>query len=210
MKTTLALFALAAVSTAFAGQEVSYKDMKEPMPLEPLFKDREFQMGTFAVYDVGNGPSHAGPFRNHAWGSGSEVNFFFTKNIGIGAEYFGTYALEGPDTDQGRLRDHSVNLHHVGGNVFFRWPMESIHLAPYVYVGGGAEFGDRQWASAHGGLGFEYRIMQHFLPSFVAERAGFFMDARWSYLGDRYFPDDRQTRGDLNYFTARAGFRFSY
>ena len=114
-----------------------------------LFKDRELQLGDFAVYQVGNGPGHAGPFRNHAWGDGTEINFFFTRYIGIGAEYFSTYGVESPDTDRGRLRDHTVNRDHVGGNLFFRWPIESAHLAPYVYVGGGAEFGDRKWGSAY-------------------------------------------------------------
>jgi len=201
---------LASASIAFAGQEISSsKETKEPVPYDPLFKDIELQTGTFAVYDVGNGPSHAGPFRNHAWGSGSELNFYFARYFGIGAEYFGTYALEGPDTNRGRLTDHTVNLNHVGGNLFFRIPIESIGLAPYLYVGGGAEFGDRQWASVHAGAGFEYRFRQHFLP-IVAERMSFFMDGRFTYLGDRYFPDDNQSRGDLNYFTARAGFRFTY
>ena len=55
-----------------------------------------------------------------------------------------------------------------------------------------------------------YRLQEdNFLP-IVAERMSFFMDGRFTYLGDRYFPDDNQTRGDLNYFTARAGFRFTY
>ncbi len=205
-----ALTLLATTSVTFAGQEISSsKEMKQTVLEEPLFKDRELQTGTFAVYQVGNGPSHAGPFRDHAWGSGSEVNFFFTKYIGIGAEYFGTYGTESPDTNRGEFTDHRVSLNHVGGNLFFRLPLEEIHLAPYVYVGGGADFGDRSWGSAHAGAGFEYRIKQHFLP-IVAERMGFFVDGRWTYLGDRYFGDTDTSRGDLNYFTVRAGFRFSY
>ena len=202
---------LAAAPLAFAGQEISSsKDVKQTVIEEPLFKDRELQFGDYGVYSVGKGPTHAGPFRDHAWGDGNEVNYFFTRNFGIGAEYMGTYAQESPDTDKGRLHNHQVDLNHVGGNVFFRWPIESWHLAPYVYVGGGADFGDRKWGEAHAGLGAEYRIIQHFLPSFVAERIGFFIDARWSYLGDRYFPDDNSSRGDLNHFTTRAGLRFTY
>jgi hypothetical protein len=181
MKTPLSLTFLFIAAAAQAGQETSYKDMKQTVMPEPLFKEREFQMGTFAVYEVGNGPAHVGLFRNHAWGSGSEINYFFTRNIGVGAEYFGTYALESPDTDRGRLRDHSVNLHHVGGNLFFRWPLEDLHLAPYLYLGGGADLGDRRWAEAHAGVGVEYRIMQHWLPSIFAERVGFFVDGRWTY-----------------------------
>jgi len=207
----IAFALLATTPLAFAGHEVvESKDIKQTVVEEPLFKDHELQFGDYAVYNVGNGPTHAGVFRNHSWGYGSEINYFFTRYIGIGAEYMTTYGQESPDTDGGRLHNHQVERQHLGGNIFFRFPIESMHLAPYVFVGGGAEFGDRQWASAHAGLGFEYRIIQHFLPSIVASRVGFFMDARWTYLGDRYFPDDNSSRGDLNYFSARSGFRFTF
>ena len=201
---------LAAAPVAFAGQEIETKDTKETVPEETVFKDQEFQMGDYAVYEVGNGPTHVGLFRNHAWGDGNEVNYFFMRYIGIGVEYSGTYALESPDTNKGRFSNHQVDLEHVGGNLFFRYPIESLHLAPYAYVGGGADFGDRKWGGPYAGVGFEYRIIQHWLPKIVASRIGFFMDARWTYLGDRYFPDDNESRGDLNYFTTRAGFRFTY
>ncbi len=189
---------------------ISPKDSKQTAPEELLFKDQELQFSDYAVYSVGNGPTHVGLFRNHAWGSGDEINYFFMRYIGIGAEYSSSYAKESPDTDRGEFHSHKVDLQHVGGNLFFRLPLESLHLAPYAYLGGGADFGDRQWASAHVGIGFEYRIIQHFLPSFMAERIGFFADARWSYLGDRSFPDDNQSRGDLNFFAVRTGFRFTY
>ncbi|MEP6668129.1 MAG: hypothetical protein ABJF10_03195 [Chthoniobacter sp.] len=211
LRPLLAVALLSASPMAFAGHEmVDSKDSKQTVVDEPLFKDHELQFGDYAIYSVGNGPAHAGLFRNHAWGSGSEINYFFTRYLGIGAEYHTVYAQESPDTDNGRLHNHQVARDHVGGNLFFRVPIESLHLAPYVFVGGGAEFGDRTWGSAHAGLGFEYRIIQHFLPSFVAERVGFFADARWTYLGDRYFPDDNQSRGDLNFFSARSGFRFTF
>jgi hypothetical protein len=207
----IVLSVFSAAPLAFAGQEiVSGKETKETVVEEPLFKDREFQLGDYALYSVGNGPTHVGLFRNHAWGEGGEANFYFTRYLGIGAEYSGSYAVESPDTNRGRFSNHQVDLDHVGGNLFFRWPIESLHLAPYVYLGGGEDFGDRKWASAHAGLGFEYRIFQHFLPRLFPERLGFFVDARWSYLGDRHFPDDDQTRGNLNYATVRSGFHFTY
>jgi hypothetical protein len=206
----LILANLACTSLSFGGREViDTKDVKGSVADELLFKDQELQLGTFAVYSVGNGPTHAGVFREHSWGDGNEVNYFFMRHIGLGAEYVDSYAHESPDTDNGRFSRHTVNLHHVGGNLFFRWPIESCHLAPYIYVGGGAVFGDRQWGEAHAGGGFEYRFIQHFLP-ILGERVGIFVDGRWTYLGDRYFPDDDRSRGDLNFFSARAGLRFSY
>jgi hypothetical protein len=201
---------LLSAAGAFAGSEVAdTKESKQVVTEEPLFKDHEFQMGDFAVYNVGNGPTHAGVFREHSWGEGTEVNYFFCKYIGIGAEYSSFYGHESPDTNRGRVTDHTVERQNVGGNLFFRWPIEAAHLAPYVYVGGGADLGDRKWAETHAGLGVEYRFLQHFLP-IVAARVGIFVDGRWSYLGDRYFPDDNAARGNLNYFSARAGFRFTY
>lgn len=215
MKTSqlIIVAALAASSPlAFAGHEiVDSKDSKVTKEVveEPLFKDRELQTASFAIYSVGNGPTHAGVFREHVWGDGSEINYFFTRYIGIGAEYASVYGHESPDTNNGRITDHTVERDHVGGNLFFRFPIESAHLAPYVYVGGGADLGDRRWAEAHAGAGFEYRFFQHFLP-IVRSRVGIFVDGRWTYLGSRYFPDDNSSRGDLNYFSARAGFRFIY
>lgn len=216
MKTSQLILTAALVASsplAFAGHEIvdTSKDSKATKEVieEPLFKDHELQFGDFAIYSVGKGPTHAGVFREHAWGEGSEINYFFTRNIGIGAEYASIYGHESPDTNRGRIDNHTVTRDHVGGNLFFRFPIESAHLAPYLYVGGGADFGDRKWAEVHAGAGFEYRFFQHFLPV-VASRVGIFVDGRWTYLGDRYFPDDNSSRGDLNYFSTRAGFRFTY
>ncbi len=202
---------LGASPLAFAGQEITEtKDMKQTVVEEPLFKDRELQFGDYGMYSVGNGPTHVGPFREHAFGEGGEANFFFCRYVGIGAEYSSSYSVESPDTNRGQFSDHTITMDHVGGNIFFRWPIESLHIAPYAFVGGGCDFTDRKWPSTWGGVGVEYRIIQHWLPKFVAERVGFFVDGRWSYLGDRYFPDDNESRGNLNYFTTRAGFRFTY
>ena len=71
--------------------------------------------------------------------------------------------------------------------------LDRLCLAPYIYGGGGCHVDGRQWASAHGGVGLEYRIKPN--------QFGVFIDGRWTYLGDR------DERSDLNFFGARAGFR---
>jgi hypothetical protein len=53
-----------------------------------------------------------------------------------------------------------------------------------------------QWASAHAGIGVEYRI--------VPQKVGLFADGRWTYLGDRFGNDD------LNFFSTRVGVRFVF
>src|ERR1700679_840588 len=96
----ITLTLLLSTGGVFAGQEVAdTKETKQVVTEEPLFKDHEFQTGTFAIYNVGNGPPHAGVFREHSWGEGSELNYFFCKYVGIGAEYSGFYGHESPDTN---------------------------------------------------------------------------------------------------------------
>jgi hypothetical protein len=198
MKTTLALVtSLTCVIPLFAGTlTLENKGYKAPVPT-PCFADQEWQVDLFGQYSVGEGPHHAGIFRDHGWGGGIGVNYFFTRNLGIGVDAAWLYANEADyvsnrndDSDNGH-----TTLHNFSGSLIFRAPIDDLCLAPYAYVGGGATVDGEQWASAHGGVGVEYRF---------AERKGVFVDGRWTYLGDRF------GHGDLNYFSTRIGFRFAF
>jgi hypothetical protein len=206
------LTALCITVPAFAGDEVATtsKDYTKDLTTEPVFKDHEFQSDTFAVYGVGNGPTHVGLFRDHSWGEGSGFTYYFNRYIGIGVEYSTDYAKESPDTNLGRFSNHQISNTDVAGNLYFRYPIESLRLAPYAYVGGGADFADRKYASVDVGAGLEYRITPPNLGWLTPSRLALFVDGRWNYLGDRYFPDDNSTRGDLNFFSIRAGLRIVY
>ena len=189
----LALFAFGS-AVATAGTPITYgKETKETItPPDTCFAEHEFQIDIFGQYSVGEGPNEVQLFRDHGWGGGIGFNYFFTRNWGVGVDAAWLYAKEGPavDVEEG----HTV-LHNFSGSLIFRIPIDELCLAPYIYAGGGAAVDGEQWATAHGGVGVEYRF---------APGKGIFVDSRWTYLGDRYGLDD------LNYFSTRVGFRLTF
>ena len=87
-KLTITLLAsLSLVAASFAGQEVySGKDSKKTIVPQTCFNDHELQLDVFGVYQDGNANTHAGPIRDHGWGGGIGINYFFSRYIGVGAE----------------------------------------------------------------------------------------------------------------------------
>jgi len=168
------LVAVAVVGSAFAGTEA--KTFKDKVVVEPtcLFRANEIQVDAFgtALFYNGGRP---------AWGGGLAVNYFFTKFIGIGVEQ-----------DIVGRRGESAEWATVG-NLFLRYPICSINLAPYAMVGGGAAYGSGR--SGHGfghvGGGLEYRLTSNI---------GLFSDARWVYSSEE------PKSGVLG----RAGVRFAF
>lgn len=188
----LAAFAL--VGTSFAGHEVASYSGKESkkviVPPETCFLDQELQLDVFGAYADGNRP-HAGAIREHGWGGGVGINYFFTRMLGVGVDATWLYA---DDVQGDHNGDHDRTIiHNFSGSFIVRFPSDSTCLAPYLFVGGGFHVDGEQWASAHGGVGLEYRV--------VPNKIGIFTDARFTYFGDR-FGD-----GDQNNIMARAGVR---
>jgi len=183
-------------TTVFAGERISTvdKNYKEPAPAPELcFGDHELQIDIFGQYTVGEGPSHAGPIRDHGWGGGIGINYFFTRNIGLGVDAAWLYAKDhslGDDDD-----DHTT-IHNFSASLIARFPIDEKCIAPYLYVGGGAAIDGEQWASAHGGVGVEFRVQP--------QKMGVFVDGRWTYYGDRFGHED------LNNFSGRVGVRFIF
>ncbi|MHA3770202.1 hypothetical protein ACXR0O_01535 [Verrucomicrobiota bacterium sgz303538] len=198
-KLAFSLLAVAAfASTSFAGHEyvAPSKEIKTVAPVEvTCFLDREFQIDIFGAYVVGEGPNHAGYIRDHGWGGGIGLNYFFTRNIGLGVDGIWVYGKENAAADPAGDTDHKV-FHNVTGSLIFRLPIDELCLAPYLFVGGGFHVDGDQWGSGHAGVGLEYRI--------VPNKVGLFVDGRWTYFGDRY------GRGDQNNFLAKAGLRFVF
>ncbi len=197
MKTTslAALAAVAAVSSAFAGETYhsEHKSMKRTeTPMVQCFADREWQFDLFAAYAFSSS-SQDGLFGDHAWGGGLGVNYFFTRNVGVGLEVSGFDPQNGGDI-----------LGQAALNIFVRFPIDHLCLAPYVFLGGGAFFNaedvdaadlkgesDDGLLEAHAGVGVEYR----FKPNF-----GMFVDGRYTVVDEN----------DNNCATIRAGFRFAF
>ena len=199
-KLAFSLLAVATLGgTSFAGHEMvaSGKDYKQPIPEATCFLDRELQIDVFGAYADGNSSSHAGPIRDHGWGGGIGINYFFTRNVGVGVDGIWLDAKENAGAGNNDNNDDGGKaFHNVTGSLIFRLPMDASCLAPYVFVGGGFHVDGDQWASAHGGVGLEYRI--------VPNKVGIFVDARWTYFGDRY------GAGDQNNFLGKAGVRFVF
>ncbi len=194
--TSLALIGLA--SAAQAGQPMAStgKEFKQTTVEEQdCFRAGEWQFDVFGQYSVGKA-GHVGAFREHGWGGGVGINYFFTRNLGLGVDAAWLDIREDSKFERANPDSDHTALHNFTGSLFLRFPIDSACLAPYLYAGGGFHVDGEQWASGHAGAGLEYRIKPN--------KLGVFVDGRWTYLGDR---DGRE---DLNFFSARAGFRIVF
>ncbi len=95
--------------------------------------------------------------RRGKWGGGVGVNYFFTREIGIGTDM--------------NMADNDGNLvDHVAASLILRWPFEPSGVAPYIF-GGGARRTDPTWEwLGNAGVGVEWR----FNPT-----TGIFVDGRY-------------------------------
>ena len=198
------LAALGLVGTSFAGQPmVSSKEYKQPAPPEHCFNDRELQFDIFGAFTDGNRP-YAGPIQEHGWGGGIGVNYFFSRMLGVGfdATWLAAHDNTGGDVranqDRDDGRDEEVfeelgidsdltTIHNFSGSLIFRFPIDSACIAPYLFLGAGFHVDGKQWASGHVGGGLEFRI--------VPQKIGIFVDARYTYFGDRFGYGDQGNVG---------------
>ncbi len=151
---------LGLATSVFAGREmVSSKDYKSPV--EPCFKDQELQVDLFGSYTDSVNRS---PY-NDGFGGGVAVNYFFHRYIGIGIE--------------GNVFDGDANgVWNLGGRLLARYPLElgSTCIAPYIFVGGGAQFDGLTSGTWLTGGGLEWRAT----PSF-----GVFGEGRYTWAGNQ-------------------------
>jgi hypothetical protein len=194
-------FGLVALNHSQAGQPIvgegkEVKETKQEIPVETCFDDHELQLDIFGQYAVGEGPHQAGVMRDHGWGGGVGVNYFFFRYIGVGIDGAWMDVKESPAFHHAGFHDSGVALNSFSGNLIFRYPIDSICVAPYIYAGGGY-YGDGQnWGAGDVGVGVEWRLKPH--------RCALFFDERWTYLGDR------NGERNLNFFSSRIGVRFIF
>ena len=185
---------LAGTATYSASGKTSkeYKNVEQPS----CFSDKEWQVDVFGAYQDGNSPTHAGPIKDHGWGGGVAVNYFFARYFGLSAE--GAPGWKAGDNAGAGINggSKSTQFQSVTGSVIFRYPIDAWCLAPYVFTGGGATMDGSAWAVYHIGVGLEYRI--------IPNKLGIFADGRWNYYGDRYGHDVQ------NNFLFRAGARWVF
>jgi hypothetical protein len=177
------LVAAVAATSAIAGPSKVVKEVI--VPEDPcLFRDQEIQLDLFGLgdfykgrYDMSGRP---------AYGGGVGVNYFFMKYVGIGFEQ----EVYGRNTkgNRSQLNDGGYTRWKSVGNLFLRYPICQWNLAPYVMIGGGADYGrvgggyvnspgsrPNKLAGkgfGHVGGGLEYRVTQNI---------GLFTDARYAY-----------------------------
>ena len=179
MNKTLTLLAvvLATAATSFAGTAVSDSKKVIVAPVEGyLFNANEWQVDAYVA-------GAAGRFNHQKYngmGGGLGLSYFFTRYFGIGI-----------DDTLGSLNGNGNAYNNFSGNIIGRIPIESWHLAPYAFAGGGATWGNHATAgNGDAGVGLEYRFTRNI---------GIFVDSRYLY-GSR----------SLNETLSRAGVRFAF
>ena len=174
MNKTLTLIAvvLASVATSFAG-ESSKKVVVAPQ--QDLFRAGEVQLDAFAAGAAGN---YSGGSVN-GFGGGLGLSYFFTKYFGVGI-----------DDTLTSLNGNGHVYNSTQADLIARYPIESLHLAPYVLVGGGATWGTQSQGDGNVGVGLDYRINRGI---------GLFVDSRYLYGNN-----------GLNESLTRAGLRFIF
>ncbi len=166
---------LTALTLSFAG--TTAKTFTQPVnEPEALFRSGEIQLDAYFA-----GVAESDGFLP-GWGGGVGVNYFFTKFFGVGVEQ-DVFGKKG-----GSLAHWGTSAH-----LFARYPIESLRLAPYALVGGGACYaaGLTGHGSGDVGGGLEYRFTRN---------VGLFGEAR-------YFYSSELPRDSVIY---RTGFRFAF
>lgn len=145
-----------------------------------LFRAKEFSLDAFGTVSVGQQTiNHISGNRvtdDGRLGAGIGLNYFLTRNIGVGGDAYTENTA------------HSF-VDNASGNLIFRIPIDKLHLAPYVFGGGGYQFDYNEIWFAQAGGGLELR---------VSPNVGLFVDARYVF-----------TDKVDNFGVARAGLRFA-
>jgi hypothetical protein len=216
MKKLIALAIVALASPAlssFAGEPIASSKnviVPPPAPVEDLYRAHEIQVDLFGAYAPS--ASDAGRYLgDHGWGGGGAVNYFFTRNFGIGLEGM---ALHPTGSSSGFGNNHDI-AGEFALDAIGRLPIGNTPWAPYVIAGIGGfipgsninnnGFGntgfnrsgrnnnnnDDVLLEGHVGLGIEYRFTSHF---------GLFTDGRYTFVD----------KSHNDYGLVRAGVRFVF
>jgi hypothetical protein len=86
--------------------------------------------------------------QNIRFGAGAGINYFLTRNIGIGADAYSENTT-GPFID------------NASGSLILRLPLGQSGFAPYIFGGGGHQFDMAQMWFGQAGGGMEYRFTPH-------------------------------------------------
>ena len=145
------------------------------------FTANELTFDAYAAYRANErrlGSVFATSVRHGTWGGGVGVNYFFTRNLGIGGDAI--------------ILDNGGNfVDNVSGNLIFRFPIDSVGIAPYIFGGAGRNFDPTYEWEGHVGTGVEFRLNHN---------TGIFADVRYVW------PDKSGTDG----IGFRSGLRLAF
>ncbi len=159
-KALFASIAIVALSIpSFAG--VAAKPSKTVVAPPECFRAGELQLDAFGSYNNSTGGANNG----HGFGGGLGLNYFITRNLGVGVE--------------GNVWSPNHTIWNPNANIIWRFPLEfSGHcLAPYIFGGGGGTFDGSNAGEGHVGGGLEYR---------ATPKIGIFSDYRHAWGGSDF------------------------
>ena len=135
------------------------QDTANNNPLD-LYRANELSLDGFGTASIGkytlNHISNARVRHNTRLGAGAGINYFITRNIGIGAEAYSENTT-------------GVFVDSASANLTLRIPLGQSGFAPYAFGGGGRHFDNLKEWFGQAGAGMEYRFTPH---------VGIFIDAR--------------------------------
>jgi hypothetical protein len=147
-----ALLLLAAMSAL--GAETASKNRGD------IYRSSELSVDGFGTASLGaytlNHISNNRIRQNTEFGVGAGINYFITRNIGIGADAYS-------ENTTGAFIDSA------SANLILRLPLGQSGFAPYAFGGGGHQFDLAKLSFGQAGAGLEYRFTPH---------VGVFLDAR--------------------------------
>ena len=170
---------LASVS-AFAGEVIDAKNPC-PVPCEPYYSAGEKQFDVFFSGTYINDVISSDDF----YGGGVGLNYFFTRNIGIGVSW--------NLIDSGLLGStaHDTNVDLILRGPFSTGPEVCSPTAVYVLLGGGVLADGENFAQYGFGAGIEHR---------VSAGLGLFVEGRYSVIPEI----------DADYGQFRTGLRVNF
>ena len=128
--------------------------------LDELYRCNELSVDAFGTASLGRYTiehwSSSRARHNTEFGAGVGLNYFLTRNLGIGADVY-SEGIGGPFIDSAEA------------NLILRLPLGHCGFAPYVFGGGGGQFDMAKTWFCQAGAGMEYRFTRHL---------GLFVDAR--------------------------------
>ncbi len=178
-KTALVLLtALVCVGSSVAGPLQALPVNPHEVTPSALFRDQELFFDIYGSYLQNRETNCDCESKRDGYGGGFAIG-----------HYFGYYVGARLDVNFSSVEDAKTN---IGGDILLRFPIQTAHLAPYAFVGGGVQVANGNNGFLRVGGGIEWRFTPHF---------GIFGEGSYSWV-------DQENRA--NNLTIKAGIRYIY